>query len=58
MRCLSCNKALSDAESVRKTHSGMFLDLCTSCHYEVKDLIDVFSSSDDIDVIEKGIEAD
>ncbi len=56
MRCLSCNKALSDAESVRKTHSGMFLDLCTSCHYEVKDLIDVFSSSDDIDVIEKGVE--
>tara|TARA_R110000765_G_scaffold46469_2_gene95949 strand:+ start:559 stop:666 length:108 start_codon:yes stop_codon:yes gene_type:complete len=35
----------------------MFLDLCTGCHQEVKDLIDVISSYDE-DVVEKPIEAD
>lgn len=32
MRCLSCNKNLSDKESTRKyANSGTFVDLCDHC---------------------------
>lgn len=31
MRCLSCNKILTDNEAVRKTADGEFLDLCSNC---------------------------
>ena len=32
MRCVACNKALSDFESTRKSvHSGDYLDMCNTC---------------------------
>lgn len=38
MRCLSCNKNLSDFESTRKFAStGEYLDLCNRCYSEVQD---------------------
>jgi len=33
MRCLACNRALSDFESTRKsTETGEYLDLCNFCY--------------------------
>ncbi len=32
MRCLACNKNLSDFESTRKyANSGLYVDLCNNC---------------------------
>lgn len=31
MRCLSCNKNLTDKEATRKYESGAFVDLCDRC---------------------------
>ena len=43
MRCVSCNKILSDFEATRKgALSGHFLDLCNSC-----------LSTTDIEVVER-----
>jgi hypothetical protein len=36
MRCLSCNKNLSDFESTRKFAStGEYLDLCNKCYSDI-----------------------
>lgn len=38
MRCLSCDKNLSDFESTRKyAESGQFVDLCNSCFKTIPD---------------------
>lgn len=38
MRCLACNKNLSDKESTRKYAStGTFVDLCDGCFSTVED---------------------
>ena len=39
MRCLSCNEALNDYESSRKTESGHYLDLCSCCYATIKEEI-------------------
>lgn len=31
MRCVACNKNLSDFESTRKTPDGEYLDMCNEC---------------------------
>lgn len=31
MKCLSCDKILSDFESTRKYENGEFVDMCNSC---------------------------
>lgn len=36
MRCLSCNKILTDYECSMKTTSGEYLDLCLSCYYPIR----------------------
>lgn len=37
MRCLSCNKQLSDREATRKyATSGLFIDLCDGCFKHVE----------------------
>lgn len=33
MKCLICDKILSDREAVRKNDKGEFLDLCDDCNY-------------------------
>lgn len=36
MRCVACNKALSEFESTRKSSvTGEYLDLCNSCYGEI-----------------------
>lgn len=38
MRCLSCNAALTDFESTRKSaNTGQFIDLCNHCFYTVSE---------------------
>jgi hypothetical protein len=36
MRCLACDKRLSEYESTMKTESGAFLDLCFRCYQTIK----------------------
>lgn len=37
MRCLSCNKGLTDLEASKKYKgTKKYIDLCTSCFYEVR----------------------
>jgi len=41
MRCLSCNKNLTDFESTRKFAStGEYLDLCNKCYSDIQDDVD------------------
>lgn len=55
MRCLSCNKLLSDHEATRKyATSGTFVDLCNGCFEHVESDIPVIdgkgeNDSDDYD---------
>ena len=36
MRCVACNKALSEFESTRKSNvTGEYLDLCNHCYSEI-----------------------
>jgi hypothetical protein len=38
MRCLACNRNLSDKESTRKfVHSKTYVDLCNKCFDTIKD---------------------
>ena len=40
MRCLACNKNLSDFESTRKSaETGEFLDICNDCFFYTEDKI-------------------
>lgn len=57
MRCLGCNKELSDFESTRRyADSQEFIDLCNDCfrHTEIKavERHDLMSISDVIDMEE------
>jgi hypothetical protein len=51
MRCLSCNNALSNRESVRKSiATGEMIDLCDNCFSYISDDVPVnepFISNDD-----------
>jgi hypothetical protein len=39
MRCVACNKALSDFESTRKSAiSGEYLDMCNDCYFYTDDI--------------------
>jgi hypothetical protein len=47
MRCLSCNKNLSDFESTRKSAStGEYLDLCNTCFSEIQYDVDTIVRDD------------
>ena len=36
MRCIACNRALSEFESTRKSSvTGEYLDLCNNCYSEI-----------------------
>ena len=43
MRCLACDVALTDTESVRKTGTGHYIDLCDQCFSTIKDELFEFS---------------
>lgn len=34
MKCLMCDKILSDREAIRKDDKGAFLDLCDDCLFD------------------------
>ena len=47
MRCLSCNKNLSDFESTRKSaNTGEYLDLCNTCFSEIQYDVDAIVRDD------------
>lgn len=47
MRCLSCNKNLSDFESTRRSAlTGEFIDLCNKCYEEIKYDVDTVVRED------------
>jgi hypothetical protein len=47
MRCLSCNKNLTDFESTRKFAStGEYLDLCNRCYSDIQDDVDTIIRPD------------
>ena len=47
MRCLSCNKALSDFEATRKSaNTGEYLDLCNHCFSDIQYDVDAIVRED------------
>lgn len=47
MRCLSCNRVLTDFEATRKSAtSGEFIDLCNHCYADIQYDIDVIERED------------
>lgn len=47
MRCLSCNKILSDFESTRKSAlTGEYLDMCNHCFSEIAYDVDTIVRED------------
>jgi len=47
MRCLSCNKILSDFEATRKSaNTGEYLDLCNSCFSDIQYDVDAIVRED------------
>jgi len=47
MRCIACNKLLSDFEATRKNESTLeYIDLCNRCFSDVKSLIPVIERDD------------
>jgi hypothetical protein len=57
MRCIACNKNLSDFESTRKNaRTGEFIDMCTECFETIKDDFNTIDRPDLDNVIEDDIE--
>ena len=47
MRCIACNKNLSDFESTRKSaESGEYLDMCNDCFFYTEDDIATIDRDD------------
>jgi hypothetical protein len=47
MRCLSCDKVLSDYESTRRSaNTEEYVDLCNRCFYYVKDDLNTIDRAD------------
>lgn len=47
MRCLACDRNLSDYESTRKFESGNFVDLCNHCYFSgVQEQIKAYERED------------
>lgn len=47
MRCVCCNKLLTDFESSRKSvNTGEYLDMCTDCYKHIRDDVNVIENND------------
>ena len=47
MRCVCCDKSLTDFECSRKSiTSGEYLDMCSDCYKHIKDDVDVIENND------------
>jgi hypothetical protein len=50
MRCVACNKALTDRESVRKdSNTGEYYDLCGNCYQAYKGNLSTLEDSFEVD---------
>lgn len=56
MRCLACNKLLSDYEATRKYENGDFIDLCNHCFATIADSVITIDRQDLSNVEEEEIE--
>ena len=46
MRCIACNKLLTDFESSRKSvHTGEYIDMCTDCYKHIRDDVSVIENN-------------
>ena len=50
MKCLSCDRILSDFEATRKYPSNEYIDLCNSCFKTIKQDIEYSERMDLMDV--------
>ena len=49
MRCIACDRNLSDFESTRKSHdTGKYVDLCNKCYNEIQSDIDNINEREDL----------
>jgi len=47
MRCLACNKVLSDFEATRRSLiSGDFMDVCNTCYTNIEDDVPALSKEE------------
>ena len=47
MRCIACNKLLTDFESSRKSvTTGEYIDMCTDCYKHIRDDVNVIENND------------
>ena len=47
MRCLACNKVLSDFEATRRSLiSGDFMDICNACYTNIEDDVPALSKEE------------
>lgn len=47
MRCIACNKQLTDYEATRKSVvTGEFLDMCNGCYKEIKEDVEVIDNAE------------
>lgn len=57
MRCVACDKNLSDYESTRKDLSGEYIDMCNHCYGTIKDdLLTV--DREDLLTVEEAVDAE
>ena len=49
MRCVACDRNLSDFESTHKSHdTGEYVDLCNKCYNEIQSDIDNIDEREDL----------
>ena len=58
MRCLACDRALSDFESTRKSASGHYIDLCNHCFYSGTDKLMQVTEREDLRGTQDNTETD
>jgi len=52
MKCLACNKELTDVEATRKDIRGNYVDMCSFCLYDIRKDI-TLSSHSDLNIVER-----
>ena len=52
MRCIACDKNLTDYESTIKDASGRYMDMCKGCLRWVRDSVDVVGGNPEVSDIE------
>lgn len=51
MRCIACDKVLTDYELTRKSvTTGEFIDLCSGCYTHIKEDLYVIDNQDNLNI--------